>query len=65
MVSKFSIITFGLVDNWKLPLLVNLFSVPDGFVTVTVSSQVLAVDIKFVSFISVVVAPKPYFVSVK
>ena len=41
------------------------FSVPDGFVTDTDSSQVFAVEIKFVSFISVILAPKPYFVSVK
>ena len=52
MVNRFSIIILGDCDNWKLPLQVNLFSVPDGFATVTFSSQVFATLWKFESLSS-------------
>ena len=59
MLKKFSKIFFGdwLVSN--VPLQVNLFSVPDGFVIVTFSSHVFAALVKLVSSISDVPHDKP------
>ena len=42
-----------------MPLQVNLFSVPDGFVIVTFSSHVFAALVKLVSSISDVPQDKP------